>query len=75
MSQTSVHEAKTQLPELIRRALAGEDVVIAEAGEPVVRLVPIASSTGKRQLGGWKGTFRMADDFEETPEGFEAYVP
>lgn len=75
MSQFSIHEAKTQLSRLIQRALAGEDVVIAKAGKPVVRLVPIEQKPAQRQLGGWKGIFRMAEDFDETPEGFEAYLP
>lgn len=75
MSQTSIHEAKTQLSKLIQKALAGEEVIIAKAGKPVVRLVPVEQSPGQRQLGGWKGTFRMAADFDHTPEGFEDYVP
>lgn len=75
MSQSSIHEAKTQLSRLIQRALAGEEVIIAKAGKPVVRLVPIEQKPARRQLGGWIGTFKMADDFSETPEGFEAYLP
>lgn len=75
MSQSSIHEAKTQLSRLIQRALAGEEVIIAKAGKPVVRLVPIEQVPGQRQLGGWKGTFRMATDFDQTPEGFEEYLP
>ena len=39
----NVHDAKTQLSKLIERVLAGEDIVIARAGEPVVRLVPFES--------------------------------
>lgn len=40
----NVHDAKTQLSKLIERVLAGEDIVIARAGEPVVRLVPFESA-------------------------------
>lgn len=75
MTQSSIHEAKSQLSKLIQRALAGEDVVIAKSGKPVVRLVPIEQKTGQRQLGSWTGVIRMAEDFSETPEGFEAYLP
>lgn len=75
MTQSTIHEAKSQLSKLIQRALAGEDVVIAKAGKPVVRLVPIEQKPVQRRLGGWKGVFRMAEDFSETPEGFEVYLP
>lgn len=59
----NMHEAKTELSRLVERALAGEDVVIARAGVPVVRLVPVAQ-TGKRQLGQWRGRVRLAEDFD-----------
>lgn len=59
----NMHEAKTELSKLVERALAGEDVVIARAGVPVVRLVPIARS-GQRVLGQWRGKVKVADDFD-----------
>jgi len=59
----NMHEAKTELSRLVERALAGEDVVIARAGVPVVRLVPVTQS-GKRKLGQWRGKVRMAEDFD-----------
>jgi prevent-host-death family protein len=59
----NMHEAKTELSRLVERALGGEDVVIARAGVPVVRLVPIAAR-GKRKLGQWAGRVEMADDFD-----------
>jgi|CXWL01.1.fsa_nt_gi prevent-host-death family protein len=71
MSQSSIHEAKTQLSKLIQQALAGEEVIIAKAGKPVVRLVPIEQTPVQRQLGGWTGKFWMAEDFDQTPVGFE----
>ena len=58
-----MHEAKTELSRLVERALAGEEVVIARAGVPVVRLVPIAQQ-GRRKLGQWRGKVRMAPDFD-----------
>lgn len=58
-----MHEAKTELSRLVERALSGEDVVIARAGVPVVRLVPIGRQ-GKRKLGQWAGRVHMADDFD-----------
>jgi len=59
----NMHEAKTELSRLVERALAGEEVVIARAGVPVVRLVPIAQK-GQRKLGQWRGKVRMAPDFD-----------
>jgi len=41
MQQVTIHAAKTQLSRLIAAAVAGEEVVIAKGGKPIVRLVPI----------------------------------
>ena len=43
MTTVDIHAAKTHLSRLVDRAAAGEEVIIAKAGRPVVRLVPIAS--------------------------------
>jgi prevent-host-death family protein len=59
----NMHEAKTDLSRLVERALAGEDVVIARAGVPVVWLVPV-QQTGKRRLGQWRGKVKLAEDFD-----------
>lgn len=48
--EVNVHEAKTHLSRLIERALTGEEVIIAKAGRPVVRLVAIAPQA-QRELG------------------------
>ena len=50
-----MHEAKTQLSRLVERALAGEEVLIARAGTPLVRLQPIAPGTARRQSGALRG--------------------
>ncbi|SEB48535.1 prevent-host-death family protein [Paramicrobacterium humi] len=59
----NVYEAKTQLSKLIERALAGEDVVIARAGKPAVRLVKWEPSHA-RVPGLWQGRVHIADDFD-----------
>lgn len=51
MKTVNVHQAKTHLSRLIEAAAAGEDIVIARAGKPLVRLVPVAATEGPRQLG------------------------
>ncbi len=65
--QVNMLEAKNQLSRLVKEALAGEDVVIASNGEPMVRLVPVAT---KGHLGGWGKLkrFRAAIDAAFTPE-------
>lgn len=64
--QVNVHDAKTQLSALLDRVLAGEEVVIAKAGRPVARLVPLApGAAGSRVPGNRAGQLRMSDDFDE----------
>lgn len=60
-------QAKNQLSRLVKNALAGEDVVIASNGEPMVRLVPVAS---RGHLEGWGKLkrFRAVIDAAFTPE-------
>jgi prevent-host-death family protein len=60
-------EAKNRLSRLVKDALAGEDVVIASNGEPMVRLVPVAR---RGNLGGWGKLkrFRAAIDAAFTLE-------
>jgi prevent-host-death family protein len=60
----NMHEAKTTLSKLIELLEAGEEVIIARAGRPVARLVPVEDPP-RRKLGGWKGQVWMADDFDE----------
>ena len=50
----NIHEAKTHLSRLLEEAMAGEDIVIAKAGKPKVRLVPVEDPP-KRELGFMEG--------------------
>ena len=68
--QVNIHKAKTQLSDLVARAEAGEDIVIARANIPVVKLVPIVASKTSRRLGEAKGLVELAPDFDELPEDF-----
>jgi prevent-host-death family protein len=60
----NVHEAKTHLSRLLARTAAGERIVIAKAGRPVARLIPIGTASGNRELGRDRGLVWMADDFD-----------
>ena len=69
MIQVSIHEAKTQLSKIIDQACRGEEVVIAKAGTPVVRLTPIAPRPSRRQFGALSGKARVDQRFfEPLPE-------
>ena len=73
----NVHEAKTQLSQLLLRISMGEEVVIAKAGKPVARLVPFAAQPVRRTAGSAVGQVWMAPDFDaplpdEILEAFEA---
>ena len=61
MAVVNVHEAKTHLSALIARAEAGEDIVIARAGRPILRLVPVVGPS-PRTFGGLD--FHVPDDFD-----------
>ncbi len=78
MRIANITEAKAQLSRLVEAALAGEEVVIARAGRPLVRLVVVAPDERPRDLsvGYWQGRVRIADDFDaplpdEVLEAFE----
>jgi prevent-host-death family protein len=66
MAQVGMHEAKTKLSQLVERAEAGEDIVIARNGKPVARLVPVTSMNSFASIrGALRGQVHMADDFDE----------
>ena len=72
MSSYNMHDAKTHLSRLVDRAAAGEEIVIARAGRPVARLVPLADAARTRPLGAWAGQVKLAADFDELPDELAA---
>lgn len=69
-----MHEAKTKLSQLVKRAEGGEDIVIQRNGKPVARLValgPEARSLASVR-GAWRGRVHMSEDFDELPEDIVA---
>ncbi len=65
MQLVNIHEAKTHLSKLLEQVQAGEDVVIAKSGAPIVRLIPYAPP--KRHIappGLMEGEGWIADDFD-----------
>lgn len=63
MKQVNLHAAKTHLSRLVDEAASGRDVVIAKAGKPMVRLVPV-QSRARTGFGDLKGRIRMTADFD-----------
>jgi prevent-host-death family protein len=75
----NMHDAKSNLSRLVDRVAAGGEVVIAKAGKPAVRLVPLDGSVGggKRRLGLAAGKFSIPDDFDAPlpPDLWGALLP
>jgi len=64
----NMHQAKSSLSRLVKRALAGEVVVIARNGEPLVKLVPVSKPRKQRVPGRLKDTVWIGPDFEFTDD-------
>ncbi len=82
MDIVNIHEAKTHLSRLLERTAKGEGFIIAKAGKPVAKVVPVdAPEPGEvRRLGFLRGYGQIPDDFDEMgaktiAEQFEGEVP
>jgi prevent-host-death family protein len=64
----NLYDAKTQLSRLVERAASGEEIIIAKAGKPRARLLPLERKRRRRKPGGWQGRVWIAKDFDELPE-------
>lgn len=64
-TQVNVHEAKTHLSRLLDRVHAGEEIILAKAGKPYARLMPLEPPKTKRELGFVKGSLLPDDIFLE----------
>jgi len=62
--EVNIHEAKTNFSKLLQRVALGEEIIIAKAGVPVAKLVPVRAAQGKRPLGLYRGQIWMAEDFD-----------
>lgn len=73
----NMHQAKTHLSKLVARVAKGEEIVIAKAGKPVARLVPIEPERPRKRVLGQDGAgVWIAPDFDAfVPPGWEEYMP
>lgn len=75
MKQVTIHEAKTHLSKLIRKALEGEEIIIAKGKKPLVKLVVIPELRKQRRLGGARKIVKsISDDFDDPVEDFKEYM-
>jgi prevent-host-death family protein len=63
--EVNIHEAKTHLSRLLERVAMGEEVIIAKAGKPVAKLVPIKQTNRGFRFGSAKGKIIIGDDFND----------
>lgn len=73
MQHFNVAEAKTRLSQLVRKALDGEDVIIARNNTPLVKLVPIRRGVRRRHPGSAKGQVTVSKDFGKPLEDLKGY--
>jgi prevent-host-death family protein len=64
MRIVDIHEAATHLSQLVQEAAEGSEIVIARAGKPAARLVPLGPVREPRQPGMLAGRFEVAADFD-----------
>ena len=66
MRTVNIHEAKTHLSRLVDRAAQGEPFIIAKAGKPLVKVVPLDTPRANkaRRFGFLRGQISVPDDFD-----------
>lgn len=73
-ASVNIHEAKTNFSKLVRRAEAGEEIVVRRGREPVARIVPLERKKGGvTGRGSMKGEIWIGPDFDEPLEEFAEY--
>lgn len=71
MTIYNIHEAKTHFSKLLEQVLKGEEVVIAKAGKPVARILPVVNEVTRRIPGNDAGKIIIAPDFDDPLEEFD----
>jgi antitoxin (DNA-binding transcriptional repressor) of toxin-antitoxin stability system len=74
MRQIDLYEAKLHFVHLIDVALGGEEIVITQDDQPVLKLIRVIAPTARRKAGSAKGLITMASDFDAPLEDFRAYM-
>ncbi len=71
MTIYNIHEAKTHFSKLLEQVLKGEEVIIAKAGKPVARILPVVKEVPRRKPGNDAGKIIIAPDFDDPLEEFD----
>lgn len=75
MLNIDIKQAAMCFPDLLQKTIEGNEVLITQNGQPIVKLVDVRKKRKKkRQFGSAKGLIKMADDFDATPEDFQDYM-
>jgi prevent-host-death family protein len=64
MRAVNIHEAKTHLSRLIARVVRGEEIILAKAGRPVAKIVPLTPQATRRTPGTARGKISISPDFD-----------
>ena len=64
MKVINIHKAKTNLSRIAEEVAAGEEIIVAKAGKPKMKLVPIVHDKKKIKFGALKGKIKISDDFD-----------
>jgi prevent-host-death family protein len=64
MTTVNIHDAKTHFSKIINKVLAGEEIIIAKGGKPLIRLTPYTETKTLRKGGQLKGMIEISHDFD-----------
>ena len=73
MAKYNIAQAKSRLSELVDKAMAGEEVVIARDHKPLLKLVPLRDHSRPLKPGSARGRIWLADDFDAPLDDFKEY--
>jgi prevent-host-death family protein len=65
-----MHEAKTNFSKLVKRAAAGDEIIVAKSGDPIAKIVAYSAPQVSRTPGMLAGKIRIKPGFDDTPPGF-----
>jgi len=64
MQQYNIHNAKTHLSTLVEKAATGDSFIIAKAGKPMVKVIPMSTQKTVQRVGFLKGQIKVPADFD-----------
>jgi len=74
MQKVDITQATTQIESWLQSALKGEEIIITENNQPILKLSQLPQAAKKRQRGSARGQIWMSPDFDEPLEDFQEYM-